>query len=33
MDALAECGLTEAEVSPGNAAEINRAISAMLDVG
>lgn len=30
-DALAECGLTDSEVNPGNAAEINLAISRMLD--
>ncbi|EGW50071.1 hypothetical protein HMPREF1022_02893 [Desulfovibrio sp. 6_1_46AFAA] len=29
--ALADCGLTDEEVSPGNAAEINLAISSMLD--
>lgn len=33
VDALAECGLTDEEVNPGNAAEINYAISAMLDAG
>ncbi|WP_165071404.1 hypothetical protein [Desulfovibrio sp. ZJ200] len=32
-DALANCGLRDEEVNPGNAAEINRAISAMLDAG
>lgn len=30
-DALAECGLTEADVAPRNAAEVNRAISHRLD--
>ena len=31
VDALADCGLTDKEVNPGNAAEINLAISRMLD--
>lgn len=31
VDALADCGLTDKEVNPGNAAEINLAISSMLD--
>lgn len=33
VDALAECGLMNEEVNPGNAAELNRSISAMLDAG
>lgn len=32
-DALADCGLRDEEINPGNAAGINRAISAMLDAG
>ena len=31
--ALADCGLTDEEVNPGNAAEINRVISRMVDAG
>ena len=32
-DALAECGLIESEVNPGNAAEVSSALKRILDGG